>query len=314
MIKQNKIIIDEKQAGIRIDKFLAKKFTEYSRSFWQSVIADGFVLLNKKNKSAHYKLKINDIISINFKEVDKIFKKREISLKPDKKIKFKIVFENNDFIIINKPVGLVVHPTESCPKNTLVNGLLAYYPKIKNVGDNFLRPGIVHRLDKGVSGLMIVAKNQESFLYFKDQFGKRKIEKKYLALVYGKISKDSGEINLKIGRNKNGLVTTGMTGKYKEAKTLFSVIKRFRNFTFLEAQILTGRTHQIRVHLKAIDHPIVGDNIYFLKKYQKFNIFGLKRIFLHSYKLEFADKTGEQFNFEKKLPPELKEIIEKKLC
>ena len=309
MIKQNKIIINEKQAGNRMDKFLAEKFTEHSRSFWQSAIADGFVLLNKKNKLAHYKLKINDIININFKEINKISQKKEISLKPDKKIKFKIVFENDNFIVINKPSGLVVHPTESCPKNTLVNGLLAHYPKIKTVGDNPLRPGIVHRLDKWVSGLMVVAKNQETFLHLKDQFSKRKVEKKYLALIYGVINKDSGEINLKIGRNKNGMITTGTTEKYKEAKTLFSVIKRFKNFTFIKAQILTGRTHQIRVHFKAIDHPIAGDNIYYLKKYQTLNLFGLKRIFLYSSELGFKDKTGEQFNFEKKLPLEFKKII-----
>ncbi|MEA2088238.1 MAG: RluA family pseudouridine synthase [Patescibacteria group bacterium] len=309
MIKQNKIIIDAKQAGVRIDKFLVKKFTKYSRSFWQSAIADGFVLLNKKNKSTHYKLRTNDIININFKKIDKILQKKEISLKPDEKIKFKIVFENNDFIIINKPTGLVIHPTESYPKNTLVNGLLAYYPKIKKVGEDPLRPGIVHRLDKGVSGLMVVAKNQEIFLHLKNQFSKRKVEKKYLALVYGIINKDSGEIDLKIGRNKNGIITTGTTENYKEAKTLFLVIERFKNFTFLKIQILTGRTHQIRVHLKAIDHPIAGDDIYYLKKYQIFNLFGLKRIFLHSSNLGFKDKAGKQFNFEEKLPLELKKMI-----
>lgn len=312
MIKQNKIIIDKEQSGVRMDKFLTKKFVKYSRSFWQSAIADGFVLLNKKDKSAHYKLKVDDIININFKEVDKVFEKREISLKPDKKIKFEIVFENDDFIVINKPSGLVVHPTENCPKDTLVNGLLAHYPKIKNVGGNPLRPGIVHRLDKWVSGLMVVAKNQETFLHLKEQFSKRKVEKKYLALIYGIINRDSGEINLKIGRNKSGMITTGTTEKYKEAKTLFSIIKRFKNFTFVETQILTGRTHQIRVHFKAIDHPIAGDNIYYLKKYQTLNLFGLKRIFLHSSELGFKDKTGEQFNFEKKLPLELKKIID--LC
>ncbi|MCK5459717.1 RluA family pseudouridine synthase [Candidatus Parcubacteria bacterium] len=309
MDKKNKIIINEKKIDERLDIFLAKNFPEYSRSFWQAIIRQEGVLLNDKKISPHYKLKIDDAIFISQKILKGIAEQKKIDLSPDKKIKLKIIFEDKDFLIIDKPSGLTVHPSESVPKNTLVNGLLAYLPKLKNIGEDETRPGIIHRLDKDVSGIMAVAKNQKSFECLKSQFQNREIKKEYLALVHGIINKESGEINLKIGRSKKtGLMATGRNKNYREAKTLFWTVKKFQKNSLLKIQILTGRTHQIRVHLKAINHPVVGDKIYCLKKYK--NSAKIKRMFLHSYKLGFKNLKNEWVEFEAELPNEFKKFYE----
>ena len=309
MKQKNKIIINKQKSNSRLDLFLAKNFSEYSRSFWQSIIQQEGVLLNDKKISPHYKLKIDDVIFISQKILKKIAEQKKIDLSPDKKIKFKIIFEDKDFLIISKPSGLTVHPSESVPKNTLVNGLLAYLPKLKNVGEDKARPGIVHRLDKDVSGIMAIAKNQKSFQFLKLQFKNREVKKEYLALIHGIINKDSGEINLKIGRSKKtGLMAAGRNKNCKEAKTLFWTIKKFQKFSLLKIQILTGRTHQIRVHLKAIGHPVVGDKIYCLKKYK--NSPKIKRIFLHSYKLGFKNLKNEWVELEAEAPNEFKKFYE----
>ncbi len=303
-----KIKIDLQENGKRLDKFLTEKFPDFSRSYWQKQIKNQDILINKKPTTSRYKIKTEDILEIE-KSVFKKVKDKNL-LEADKSIHFEILFENEDYLIINKPSGLVVHPHESVFKKTLVNGLLYYYPKIKNVGEDLNRPGIVHRLDKDVSGLMLIAKNQKSFLHFKEQFKKRKVKKEYLSLAHGQILKDEWKIELKIGRHKKtGLMKVGDKENYKTAITKIEVLKRFRNFTFLKVKILTGRTHQIRVHLKAIDHPVAGDNLYFSKKYLKFLPNDLKRIFLHSYKLGFFDLDNQWQEFEKDLPDDLKMIL-----
>ena len=309
MEQKNKIIISEQQSKIRLDLFLAQKFSKYSRSFWQEIIRKEGVSLNNKKISPHYKLKLDDLILINQKILKKVAEQKKINLLPDKKIKFKIIFENKNFLVISKPAGLTVHPSESVPKNTLVNGLLAYLPELKNIGEDEKRPGIVHRLDKDVSGIMVIAKNQKSFAHLKSQFQNRKIKKGYLALVHGIINKNEGEINLKIGRSKTtGLMAVGKNKNCKEAKTLFWIIKKFQKNSLLKIQILTGRTHQIRVHLKALGHPVVGDKIYCLKKYK--NSPKIKRIFLHSYKLGFKNLKSEWMEFKSNPPAEFKKFYE----
>lgn len=305
-----KIIIKEKEGGSRLDKFLTEKLKGYPRSFWQKAVTDGLVLVNGKNANSHYKVKDGDEIKIKERQVEKVAMEKRIDLSPDKKIKFTVIFEDDNFIVIDKPAGLAVHPSSGTPKGTLVNGILARYPEIKGVGEDENRPGIVHRLDKDVSGLMAVAKNQKAFLRLKKQFQNRKIKKEYIALVYGVINKDAGEIDLPIGRSSaTGLMATGGAG-YKEARTLFEVEKRFKNYSYLKVNILTGRTHQIRVHFKSIEHPVVGDVMYKLKKYNKFKDFGLNRIFLHSHKLGFKNTTGEWVEFISALPQELKDALE----
>jgi len=244
-----------------------------------------------------------------------------------------IIFNDKNYLVINKPAGLTVHGGVAVKDKTLVDWLLENYPEIKNVGEDPIRPGIVHRLDKEVSGLMVVAKNNLAFTNLKNQFQKRDINKQYLALAHGQISKEDGEINFPIKRAKDGYKMAAMpidSGslskktnlqnrdegnlagwlKAKEAITSFKVVKKYINYTFLEVKIKTGRTHQIRVHFFAYGHPLVGDNLYYTKKSklknQKLN---LGRIFLVANRLTFTDLEGEKKNFTIKLPLELEEFI-----
>jgi 23S rRNA pseudouridine1911/1915/1917 synthase len=193
--------------------------------------------------------------------------------------------------------------------DTLVNGLLVKYPQIINVGDDKLRPGIVHRLDKAVSGLILVCKTQNAFDYFKKLFQKRKIKKIYTALVHGLMERPEGEINFPIerakGKGKMAVKSIGQGGK--EAITKYNVIKKFKNFSLLEVEILTGRTHQIRAHFNAIQHPIVGDKLY-KQKWVRENL-ELDRPFLHSTRLSFKNLDGKKIEFKSKLPIKLQKII-----
>lgn len=244
-----------------------------------------------------------------------------------------IIYHDDNYLVINKPAGLTVHGGVAVKEKTLVDWLIKECPEIKNVGDDPIRPGIVHRLDKDVSGLMVVAKNNTAFNNLKAQFQKRDINKQYLSLVYGQISKTEGEINFPIKRAKEGYKMAAMpidsgllskktnlqnrdTGnllgwqKSKEAITSFKVIKKFINYTFLEVKIKTGRTHQIRVHFFAYGHPLVGDNLYYTKKTkvknQKLN---LGRIFLVANRLSFTDLNGEKKNFTIDLPANLQVFL-----
>jgi len=225
-----------------------------------------------------------------------------------------IIYENDDFLIINKPSGLIVHPTTFKETNTLVHFLINYYPQIKNIGDDKdLRPGIVHRLDKNVSGLMVIAKTQEAFDHLKEQFKERKVKKEYYALVYGEVKEKKGIIDLSIGFSKRKSkikMTVFSQNKSKSAITEYEVLKKFPNFTLLKVKIKTGRTHQIRAHLNFIGHPILGDKIYRNKGLErKIKKINLDRIFLHSFMLCFYDLKNKWVEFEKEMPEELNEII-----
>ncbi|MDW8279815.1 MAG: RluA family pseudouridine synthase [bacterium] len=220
-----------------------------------------------------------------------------------------IIYENNDFLVINKPNGLLVHPTIKNEKNTLVDWLIKRYPEIKAVGDNVFRPGIVHRLDKETSGIMIIAKNQKFFDYLKNLFKTHKIKKIYLALVWGKITKKHGIINLPISLKSGSIKRTIYKGKLqKQAITKYKLLKIFKNkkgdfFSLLEIYPLTGRTHQIRVHLKAINHPICGDKLYG-KKNDNF-----KRLMLHALSIEFSFINGKIIKIETDIPKSFKKIV-----
>lgn len=309
---------------MRLDIHLAQKYPHYSRSHLQKLIKSGAVLVNNKIVTPHYQLKPTDKITENLTPPEKI------NLSPDASIKLDIIYEDANYLVVNKPPGLIVHPSESAKSRTLVNALLAYYPPIKNIGDKKSicdfqfaicnhRPGIVHRLDRTVSGLMVVAKTQAAFNNLKLQFQNRKIKKEYTALVYGNVSRDQGEINLAIGRSKKGNKMSARTQpkeKDKAALTRYRVIKRFKNFTLLKIQTLTGRTHQIRVHLHAIGHPIVNDPLYKSKSVKKEGS-GIRhqasgpRLFLHADFLEFRDLNNQPKTFKLTLPKELKNILEK---
>ncbi|MCF7795728.1 RluA family pseudouridine synthase [Patescibacteria group bacterium] len=220
-----------------------------------------------------------------------------------------IIKETKDYIIINKPSGLTVHKAnEKYPEATLVDFLIEKYPEIENIGESELRPGIVHRLDKNTSGLMIIARTQEGFLYFKNLFKDRKIIKKYLALVHGNIYSDL-TIENKIGRSKTNKSKFCVTDndKAKEAVTKIKVVQNYKKFCLIEAAIKTGRTHQIRIHAQSISRYIAGDNVYKPKSIKIPN--KLNRLFLHSYYLEFIDIYGDKQKIKIELPEELKNFL-----
>lgn len=310
-----KIKVPPEDQGQRLDKFLKARLPQYSRSFIQKAIREGLILVNQKKTTVHYFLKINDLISyppdklVTQPKTEPILPAKAIL---DKKISPKIIAEYENFLILEKPAGLLVHPTEKNETNTLVDWLMEKYPELKKIGEDPQRPAIVHRLDREVSGLMIIPTNQASFDYFKKQFKEHKIIKKYLALAYGIVEKDEGEINFPIGRSKNhdgrfAARPISQTESGKKALTYFWVKERFKNYTLLEIEIMTGRTHQIRVHFLAYGHPIVGDQLYFNKKTK--SKLELKRIFLHAYYLSFIGLNGKNFEFNSPLPATLKRVI-----
>jgi len=223
-----------------------------------------------------------------------------------------IVYEDEDIIVIDKPTGLLTHKAESSPdEKTLVDLLIEHYPPIKSVGEDLSRPGIVHRLDRETSGLIIAAKNNDAFEYLKSLFQERKIEKKYYALVYGVLKNKSGVIDSPIAKLE-GKQTTQLKGKKelkgKTAITEYKVIKEFEEYSLLDVTIKTGRTHQIRIHLKSIGHPIVCDKIYGTKKAVCPDNLG--RMFLHAYYLNFITPSGAPLVLESDLPKELAEGLE----
>lgn len=244
-----------------------------------------------------------------------------------------IIFEDDNYLVINKPAGLAVHGGGNIKEATLVDWLLGYYPQIKNIGEDDTRPGIVHRLDKDVSGLMVVAKTQAAFLDLKAQFQEREINKEYTALVYGKLLKEAGEINFPIKRASEGYKMAAMPlnaidllsrrtpkdrdrgniegiFKAKEASTEFQIIKKFVNYTLIKVKIKTGRTHQIRVHFYAYGHPLVGDTLYFTPKTKAKNQkLKLGRVFLVANHLAFTDLTGEKRDYKIDLPEELQAFL-----
>ena|SRR3989338_1759467 len=233
----------------------------------------------------------------------------------------KIIYEDENFIAVNKPAGIAVHPDRNHRKSTLIQEIIKKYPEIKNVGDDpVIRPGIMHRLDKDTSGILIIAKNQKAFDFFKKEFQGRKIKKTYIALVRGKLGKKIGEkgiIDLAIARSaKTPILRTAIgkiKGEKKEAVTKYKVMGHLeisgKIFTLVEAYPLTGRTHQIRVHFKAVGHPVVCDKFYSGK--EVFCPESLKRHFLHAYSLEFVDMKGTGLRIEADLPDDLENVLKK---
>lgn len=221
-----------------------------------------------------------------------------------------IVYEDKNFLAVNKPSGLLVHATRHSLKDgesTLVHWLLTRYPEIRNVGDEpEFRPGIVHRLDKETSGLMVVARNQESFAYLKKLFQERQIKKTYLAFLVGHLAPKEGRIEKPIGFKSGSVKRTVHSGKaFKEAVTLYRVRQYLRDISFVEVQPLTGRTHQIRVHLSSTGHPVLGDRLYGRKRGEK----SAKRLMLHAFSLEFTTQNGERMRLEAEPPVEFTQAI-----
>lgn len=222
-----------------------------------------------------------------------------------------IIYEDKNFLIINKPANLIVHPVENSEESSIVDWLIKKYPMIKNVGDDKKRPGIVHRLDKDTSGILLIVKNQEAFEYFKKLFQERKIKKVYSALVYGSMKNNNGLIDMPLGKSKKDFRKRGIRGrtrgKLREAITEYKIVKRFLGYTFIDVFPRTGRTHQIRVHLESLGNSIVCDKLYGPKKI--FCPFNLKRHFLHALSLEFTDMNGARVRFEADLPEDLENVL-----
>lgn len=326
---------EKDKSSTRLDRFLTEKMPELSRTKIQKSIKDGLILVNNKIATVHQFLKEGDIINI-FQTKEESQSNEDTSQTSDKKPKrnkripavkhysqktkeelfnaIEIIEDSEDFLIINKPPGLLVHATEKNETSTLVDWAIAKYPALKKIGEDPKRPAIVHRLDKDVSGLMIIPKTQESFEYFKKLFKLRELTKKYTALVYGEIQREEDTIDLPIGRSRNskGLFVArphSQEGDAKNALTKILTLKRFTNYTLLEVQIMTGRTHQIRVHLLSYGHPIVGDPLYSTKIRARFGKRPIDRIFLHASHLSFTDAKGQKFEFNSPLPKVLKEFL-----
>lgn len=301
-----KITVGQYEGGERLDAYLAQQLPDFSRSHFQKLIKSGHVAINGKKTKAHTVVKEEDVIEIHEPAEEK-HEEEKRTLAP-----LDIVAETSDFLVINKPSGLLVHPAPKQQTGTLVDLLLKHDKKIAKVGDSPIRPGIVHRLDRDASGLMVVSKTQEMFEHLKKQFQEHSIEKAYLALVHGKVVKDHGVIDTPLGRakDKGRMVarTQPMEGD-KDAKSLYDVLMRFPHGTLVKVRTETGRMHQIRVHMKSIGHPLAGDRVYTPTKLRTGSL-QPKRMFLHAAKLGFTDLAGERHTYQSELPPELHDFLE----
>lgn len=311
-------IINENQSDTRLDLFLTSELADFSRNQLQKLIKQGDITINGKKATPHQKLKLADVIEIKNTEI-RITNPKTI-IKEEKLPKVKIIEETPEYLIINKPAGLIVHGTKHVKGKTLVDVLLKDYPELTKIGEDPDRPGIVHRLDSDVSGLMVIPRTQDSFDNLKKQFQKRTIKKRYIGLCYGAIEKKEDEINFPIARSKDGykMAALPLTVKGeantegKRAITNFKIIKRFKNFTLLEIKIKTGRTHQIRVHLSAYGFPLVGDDLYGNRRHRERNEkFNLNRVFLVSSELEFNDLQGNRKSYKLALPEKLENLLNK---
>lgn len=299
MIK--KLILKTNNEGIRIDKTIGEEYPELSRNTIQRLIEENKIKVNGNIIKASYKGKLGDEILIEEDEP------KEIELKPEN-IELDILYEDDDIIVINKPKGMVVHPGNGNTDGTLANAILARCKhSLSGIGGK-IRPGIVHRLDKDTSGVIMVAKNDTAHIGLSKQIQNRQVKKTYIALVRGNIKENEATINMPIGRSPVDRKKMAVVKNGREAITHFKVIKILDNFTLLEVKIETGRTHQIRVHLAQIGYPIVGDMVYSNGK----NPFGIKGQMLHAKKIEFIHPiTGEKLCIEAPIPKYFEEIISK---
>jgi 23S rRNA pseudouridine1911/1915/1917 synthase len=284
-------------SGERLDQFLAARLEEHSRSYIQRLIADGLVLLNGRTAKAATRLNPGDTISVSVPEPE------PLRLAPEE-IPLTIVYQDDDLVVVDKPAGLVVHPAPGHTTGTLVNAILAQVPDLVGI-QGTLRPGIVHRLDKDTSGLMVVAKNDRAQKSLSEQMRNRQVRKQYLALVQGHLSPAQGIIEAPIGRDPSHRKRMAVTPSGREARTEYRVLEYPGNCSLLLVTLWTGRTHQIRVHMAAIGHPVVGDLVYGAAS--PF----FRRQFLHAHRLGFRlPSTGEYREFESPLPPDLQHGLE----
>ncbi|WHZ04777.1 RluA family pseudouridine synthase [Neobacillus sp. YX16] len=288
----------EQQKGDRIDKVISTLDEEWSRTQVQQWIKDGNVLVNGQKIKTNYKCSLNDEIEISIPDPELL------DVIPEE-MDLEVYFEDKDVLVVNKPSGMVVHPAPGHLTGTLVNGLMAHCKDLSGI-NGVLRPGIVHRIDKDTSGLLMVAKNDMAHEKLVNQLVEKTVTRKYKAIVHGVIPHDFGTIDAPLGRDTRDRQSMTVVDNGKHAVTHFQVIERFKDFTFVECQLETGRTHQIRVHMKYIGYPLAGDPKYGPKKTLDINGQAL-----HAGVLGFNHpRTGEYLEFEAPLPVEFEEVLE----
>ena len=294
-------IVSQEEKGKRLDTYIPSVDTDITRTSAQRLIEDGNILVNGKNAKVSYKIQENDKISVEIPEP------KQIELKAQN-IPIEIVYEDSDIIVVNKPKGMVVHPANGNPDGTLVNAIMAICKdSLSGIGGE-IRPGIVHRIDKDTSGLLIVAKNDNAHVKMSEQIKNHEVKKTYIALVRGVFKENEATIDMPIGRSTSDRKKMAINKNGKNAITHIKVLKRFDKYTLLKVNIETGRTHQIRVHLSHIGYPIVGDYTYSNGK-NEFDVIGQC---LHAQKLEFKHPiTQKDMCLEAELPQYFKDILDK---
>lgn len=294
-------IVSQEEKGKRLDAYISSANTDITRTSAQRLIEDGNILVNGKNVKVSYKIQENDKISVE------IPKPKQIELKAQN-IPIEIIYEDSDIIVVNKPKGMVVHPANGNPDGTLVNAIMAICKdSLSGIGGE-IRPGIVHRIDKDTSGLLIVAKNDNAHVKMSEQIKNHEVKKTYIALVRGVFKENEATIDMPIGRSTSDRKKMAVNKNGKNAITHIKVLKRFDKYTLLKVNIETGRTHQIRVHLSHIGYPIVGDYTYSNGK-NEFDVIGQC---LHAQKLEFKHPiTQKDMCLEAELPQYFKDILDK---
>lgn len=302
--------ITDEYASERLDAFLAKHVEGWSRARLQRLIEDQAVLVNGAAAKPSQKLRHNDQIEVELTSAP------TTEFVPED-IPIDIVFEDDEVVVLNKPAGIIVHPAAGNPSGTLANALAFHFQQLAQRGGK-ARPGIVHRLDKGTSGLLVVAKTESAHEHLSDQFRARGVFKSYVALVHGQIEKRNGEIDQPIARDPRNRTRMAVVRGGREALSLFRIREAFNRFSLLDVELKTGRTHQIRVHLAWLRHPVVGDEVYgggrdktVADARVRGAIAKLDRQFLHSERLGFRHpRTGEQMQFSAPLPAELANLLE----
>lgn len=293
------IIIEEKFCDLRLDKFVLDYFgEEYTRSFVQKLIQDGKILVNDKIVKSGYKLKLNDVVDVFDFELKSLDIEKE-------NIPIDIVYEDEDLIVVNKPQGLIVHPAPNINSGTLVNALLYHCKNLSGI-NGVERPGIVHRIDKDTSGLLVVAKNDLSHKFLSDQFKVHSIRREYVALVHGVMKKSYGRVSNNLGRHPKDRIKMAVVPEGRNAITDYTVLRRYNKCSLVLCKLHTGRTHQIRVHMSYLGFPIVGDPVYGLKKDNVYNNGQL----LHARVIGFIHPRSKKYmEFKVSLPDYFKNII-----
>jgi len=295
MDKLHSFIADER--SVRLDKYVCHKLAELSRTRVQKLIAEGHITVNDQVAKAGLRLNIGDRLRVIIPPIP------PSRLVPEA-MPLNILYEDDDLLVVDKPAGLPVHPAPGHPTHTLVNALLSHFPHLADISDS-LRPGIVHRLDKDTSGVMLAAKNSLAQADLAEQFKARSVAKAYLVLVKGHLTPENGIIEAAIGRDPRNRKRMAVVAGGREARTEYRVIKYIGDYTLLEVMPETGRTHQIRVHLAAIGFPVVGDKVYGVKSLY------LSRQFMHACRLGFKlPSSGEYVEFKSELPPDLEQALE----